>query len=126
LPVPSSYKTHNVATELKDPRSVLSFYKQILSLRHSNSALLDGEYIALNQDDPNVLSYLRGYKDDAILVVLNMSGTQQRVTFDLTAQGYPAAQAKTLLTTRVKSPSDGHLQQVSLEPFEMYIASVSK
>src|SRR5437660_9301381 len=43
LPVPPSYKTHNVATELKDPNSILSFYKQVLALRHTSHALLDGQ-----------------------------------------------------------------------------------
>src|SRR3989454_4996316 len=73
LPVPPSAKTHNVATEKKDPNSVLSFYRQLLALRHQQAALLDGKYIPLNEDDPNVLSYLRQYKDESILVVLKMS-----------------------------------------------------
>ena len=34
LPVPASYKTHNVASELKDPDSVLQFYRRLLTLRH--------------------------------------------------------------------------------------------
>ena len=48
LPVPPSYKTHNVATESKDPDSILNFYKSVLALRHTNHALLDGNYVALN------------------------------------------------------------------------------
>ena len=41
LPVPDNYKTHNVARELKEPDSVLQFYKHVLALRHQNRALLD-------------------------------------------------------------------------------------
>jgi alpha-glucosidase len=126
LPVPATYKTHNVATELKDPHSILSFYKQVLSLRHSNPALLEGEYIALNEDDPNVMSYLRRYKDDAVLVVLNMSGNPQKASFDLSKQGYASASTKTLVSTRAQTPPDGPLQPLNLEPYEVYIASVSK
>jgi alpha-glucosidase len=59
LPVPPGYKTHNVAAESKDPNSVLEFYRKVLALRHTNSVLLEGNYSALNEDDPNVLSYLR-------------------------------------------------------------------
>ena len=124
LPVPDSYKTHNVATELQEPDSVLQFYKHLLALRHQNQALLDGEYIALNNDDPNVLSYLRKYKGQAVLVVLNMSGQAQKASFDLGAQGFPAASAKTLLTTASsEAPTD--LSQLSLEPFGVYIAEIS-
>jgi len=126
LPVPPSYKTHNVASESKDPNSILSFYKKVLAIRHNNPALLDGEYIALNQDDPNVLSYLRHYKDDTVLVVLNMSGAQQKATFDLSAQGLTSANAKSLVSSRAQAPADGPLHQLSLEPYEVYIASLSK
>jgi alpha-glucosidase len=124
LPVPDSFKTHNVSTELKDPNSVLTFYKQVLVLRHQNRALLDGEYIPLNPTDPNVLSYLRKYKDETVLVALNMSGEPQTVSFDLTAQGYPAAKAKSLVTTLSSPPKD--VSQFSLGPFAVYIASISK
>jgi alpha-glucosidase len=56
LPIPVTYKKYNVADELKDPDSILNWYKGLLALRHQDKALLDGEYVALNQDDPNVLS----------------------------------------------------------------------
>ena len=53
------------------------FYKNLLALRHRISALLDGDYVPLNENDPNVLSYLRRYKDEAVLVVLNMSANRR-------------------------------------------------
>ena len=124
LPVPDSYKTHNVASETQQPDSVLQFYKRVLSLRHQNQALLDGEYIPLNQDDPNVLSYLRKYKNQAVLVVLNMSGQVQKSNINLEAQGFAAAKAKTLLSTASSEPSTD-LSQLSLEPFGVYIAEIS-
>jgi alpha-glucosidase len=126
LPVPPSYKTHNAADELKDPNSILQFYKHVLKLRHQNEALLEGDYVALNQDDPNVLSYLRRYKNQAVLVVLNMSGTVQRVSFDLAPQGFASAKASTLLTTLTTPPQPGALSQISMEPFAVYIAELAK
>jgi len=39
--------------------------------------LLEGTYTALNEEDPNVRSYLRSYKGKAELVALNMSATPQ-------------------------------------------------
>src|SRR5262249_39298943 len=97
LPVPDTYKTHNVTDKTKDPNSLLSFYKTVLKLRHMNQALLDGNYIALNENDQNVLSYLRTYKDQAVLVALNMTGTEQTVNFDLSHTGFSSATS--LLTT---------------------------
>jgi glycosidase len=125
LPVPASYKTHNVASELEDPNSVLQFYRHLLALRHHERALLDGDYVPLNQDNPNVLSYLRSYKNETVLVVLNMSATPQQVSFNLSEHGFSAAKATTLLTTSAPAPS-GQLDQVALQPFAVYIARVSQ
>jgi len=121
LPVPASYKTHNVASELAEPASVLQFYKHLLALRHQEHALLYGDYVALNQDNPNVLSYLRRYKNEAVLVVLNMSAATQQVSFNLSEQGFSSAKVTTLLTTSAGAPS-GQLNQVTLDPFAVYIA----
>jgi len=123
LPVPASYKTHNVATESKDPNSILNVYRKLLSLRHSNPALLEGNYTELNQDDPNVLSYLRSYRGEAVLVALNMSATAQKATFNLDSQGFPKAGFKSLLTTG-QAAAQG--QKVSLPPFAVFIAQVTK
>ena len=125
LPVPASYKTHNVAGELENPDSVLQFYRHLLALRRHESALLDGDYVALNQDNPNVLSYLRRYKNEAVLVVLNMSATAQRVSFNLSEQGFSSTKATTLLTTSTQTPGS-QLNQIALEPFAVYIARVSQ
>jgi len=121
LPVPPTYKTHNVADELKDKNSVLEFYKRVLSLRHTSRALLDGSYIALNENDPNVLSYLRIYKDQAVLVALNMSGSTQKVDFELSHHGFSSSKA---LASTPKSSAHG--DAVTLEPFGVFIGELSK
>ncbi len=126
LPVPASYKTHNVATELKEPDSILNFYRRVLALRHQDPALRDGEYIALNENDPNVLSYLRRYKDDSVLVVLNMSASPQKVSFDLQAQGLTTSKATTLLTTGKENRESASLNSISLDPFAVYIGKLEK
>ena len=126
LPVPESYKTHNVADELKDPHSVLNFYKAILAQRHTNPALLDGSYMALNVDDPDIISYLRQYKDHAVLVVINMSMSARSVSFDLSAQGFTAPNTKTLVTDLNSPPKSGKLESLAMEPLSVYIAEISK
>jgi alpha-glucosidase len=126
LPVPLIYKTVNVASELKDPSSILNVYRSLLALRHQNRALLDGDYVALNENDPNVLSYLRRYKNEAVLVVLNMSSQPQQVSFDLAPQGFDGKTARTLLTTMATGSQAGSVSHLSLEPFSVYIGAVSK
>jgi alpha-glucosidase len=125
LPVPGSASTHNVADEMKDPDSVLSFYRTLLELRHSEAALLDGDYVSLNENNPNVLTYLRRYKGEAILVILNMSATVQMVPFDLSEAGFSAPKLEVLLTSfhkRVK----GMFAKMPMEPYSVFIAKVTK
>ncbi|HZC65507.1 MAG TPA: alpha-glucosidase C-terminal domain-containing protein, partial [Candidatus Dormibacteraeota bacterium] len=125
LPVPASAKTHNVETESKDPDSVLNFYRQLLAMRHKEPALLEGDYLALNEDDPNVFSYLRRYKGEAILVVLNMSNSPQNVRFDFAPAGFAAPKLQVLLSNAhapVTSSADG----LALQPFSAFVAKVTQ
>jgi alpha-glucosidase len=121
LPVPPTYKTHNVADESKDQDSVLVFYKKVLKLRRTNQALLDGSYTAINEGDPNVLSYVRIYKDQTVIVALNMSDSPQKLDLDLKRNGFTAA---TSLLTTGKTTAKG--DDVSLEPFGVFIGQLTK
>ena len=121
LPVPSTYLTHNVAAESKEQNSVLEFYKRVLRLRHTNRALIDGSYKAINEADANVLSYLRVYQQQGVVVALNMSNAPQKVSLELNRNGF--ATVKKLLATE-KSAVTG--QEVSLEPFGVFIGELSK
>ena len=121
LPVPPSYETHNVASESKDPNSVLSLYKEVLALRHANAALLDGKYTALNENDANVMSYLRTYKGKAVLVALNMSPSPQKATFNLSSQGLASVSLKPLVSSAATAKGN----DVTLEPYGLMIAEVN-
>jgi alpha-glucosidase len=124
LPVPPTAATHNVGTEEKDPNSILSFYKRVLALRHTDEALLEGDYEAVNETDPNVYSYVRHYKDEAVLVVLNFSSSAHEASFDLSKQGFGEAKAETLVANKA-SATEG-AKKVSLEPYGIYIGKLSK
>ena len=99
----------------------MQFYKRVLQLRHTKPALLDGSYAAINQDDPNVLSYLRVSKDQGMVVALNMSGARQKIKLELTANGF--ASAKGVLATG-KSEANGNV--VSLDPYGVFIGELVK
>jgi alpha-glucosidase len=121
LPVPPTYKTHNVADESRDPNSVLEFYKKVLKLRHTDNALLDGSYVAINENDANVLSYLRVYKDHGVVVALNMSDTPQKVTLDLKGKGFSST-TSLVVTGNTSAQGD----EVSLDPFGVFIGELRK
>jgi alpha-glucosidase len=126
LPVPPSYKTHNAETEMKDPNSILSVYRQLLAMRHKEPALLNGTYTALNEDDPNVLSYLRKEKNEAIVVMLNMSGATQKAKLNLEPQGFASPKLTVLLSTFQQPANAGAAETVDLAPFGALIAKITR
>jgi alpha-glucosidase len=123
LPVDARYATYNVESEKRDPNSILNYYRQLLAMRHTNRALLDGKYVALNENDANVLAYARSYKGHTVLVVLNMSGTAQKVKLNLASKGISAKPAKTLLSS-FGAPGVVDTKEISVEPFGAWIGEV--
>jgi alpha-glucosidase len=123
--VPASAKTHNVKTESKQPDSVLSFYKRVLNLRREEPAFREGKYVGLNESDANVVSYLRQSGDETVLVVVNMSGTKQQPSFDLSKQGLAGAKSK-VLAKNATSAADGELKTITLDPYGVYVAKIVK
>jgi alpha-glucosidase len=112
-----------VETEKKDPNSILNYYQKLLALRHGDKALRDGIYKALNEDSANVLSYMRSYKGETVVVVLNMSGSTQKVQLDLAASGVKGTKAKTLLSS-FEAPAQEDTEAISLEPFGAWIGEI--
>ena len=120
LPVDDRYQSYNVETEKKDPNSILNYYRQLLALRHTNKALADGNYIALDESDPSMLSYARSHDGRNVLVVLNMSGVAQKVSLDLASKGVHAKSAKTLLSS-FTAPTRVDTSQILVEPWGAWI-----
>jgi len=120
LAVPPSAQSHNVASEEKDPHSVLETYRGILALRHHQPALVEGDYFSLNNSDPNVLAYLRRYENEEVLVVLNFSSTNQEAKLEVPAAGYVS-----LLSSGTKLGPDGY-KTILLEPFGFCVARLQK
>jgi glycosidase len=94
-------------------------------LRRDEPAFREGKYIALNESDPNVVSYLRQSGDETILVVVNMSAAKQQPSLDLGKQGLEGAKSK-VLAKNAASAVDGRLKSVTLEPYGVYIARITK
>jgi alpha-glucosidase len=126
LPLPESYRTHNVATEAKVPSSIFVFYKKLLALRRNSPVLLDGDYTALNQEDPNVLMYLRQLHGSSVLIALNLSGAAQTVKIDLSKSGVEAGNARVLLSSPASQRARQDLSKLELGPFGVYIARIGK
>ena len=73
LPVNPDYRTVNVAAQAGDPASLLAFYRKIIWSRKGSAALTRGTIEILRDTPRQVLAYLREYRDERCLVVLNFS-----------------------------------------------------
>ena len=91
LPIPSSYKTINVAVESKDPYSELEWFKRIIALRRTNPALHDGGMTMLNTANPNVLSCVSSTgTGPAVVVAMNFTSEPRTISLDWPGRALPA------------------------------------
>ncbi len=87
LPVGPDHVGHNVAAELRDPKSLLNYYKTLIRLRRENPALRDGALKIVDENNSGVLSFLRQSGTTTVLVALNLSGEPQTVRYSLGGTG---------------------------------------
>jgi alpha-glucosidase len=91
LPVADDYAECNVARQLEDPASLLTFYRKVIWYRKESPALLRGSYRAV--ESPNdTLVYVRENGEQRLLVCLNFSERPCRVAL-------PALAASVVLST---------------------------
>lgn len=69
LAVASNYPTVNVEAELNNPNGIFAYYKQLINLRKTEDALINGTYQGILLDDPKVMAYLRTTETEEILVL---------------------------------------------------------
>lgn len=79
LPLNPDYATRNVAVQRKDPRSMLSLYRELLILRRAEPALVVGRYRPVPAPN-DLLAFLREAAGRRLLVVLNFGGHERTFT----------------------------------------------
>lgn len=97
LPVNPNYKRINVASQIQDPESLLSYYKKLTALRKNpvyKETLVYGDFVPYMEDRHNLMAYYR--KGDKTLLVLgNFQKTPQTVKLpapykEILLNNYPA------------------------------------
>jgi len=73
LKVNPNHTTVNVEAQEKDPQSILSYYKKMITLRKENKTLVYGQYQLVDKDNPKVYAYTRTLDKRQLLVVMNFS-----------------------------------------------------
>ncbi len=73
LGVNENYLKINVEDEMHDPKSILSYYRQLLKLRKEKCALTDGKIKFMYREIPNLFAYTRYIGSEKIVVMNNFS-----------------------------------------------------
>ena len=125
LPVTPNYPTVNVRSESADPRSLLNWYRSLISLRRSNAALRSGRAVMLDTDNKDVLSYVRvAASGEAVFVSLNMTARSQYVSPGLTAAGVRGSRLHTLLSSPAALPDAAANGRIRLPAFSAWVAAL--
>ena len=65
--------TFNVASQNNDPDSLLNHYRDLIHLRNTHPALLNGDWVQVESGSKQVYAFMRRSADEQILVVINAS-----------------------------------------------------
>jgi alpha-glucosidase len=86
LPLASDYERHNVEQQRREPTSMLSLYRRLITLRRSEPALSVGTYTPAVADG-DVLAYIRGAPGKRFLIVLNLGPRPGEFSLEATGPG---------------------------------------
>jgi glycosidase len=84
--------------EQTDKNSLYNFYKSILKLRQSNSALSSGRYKTVTNNNDHVFSFLRDNGKNKVLVAVNLSGEKQKTSLSMPGAIYSPLYGKSGIT----------------------------
>ena len=116
LPIAADFSSVNVLSQSSDPNSMLSLYRRLIELRHTEAALSVGAYREILVT-PEILVFERMYVSRRLLVALNFSAIPQTI---------PCQQnVAVLLSTAPGQRWHDPAARVSLAAYEGVIAEVT-
>ncbi len=77
------YAKTNVAAQQADPQSLYHTIKRMIAARKAHPVLGRGSYEFLETGNKSILAYLRRGRDEAMLIVCNLSGVEQTAVLSL-------------------------------------------
>jgi oligo-1,6-glucosidase len=103
LAVNPSYVDINAAAEIDDPGSVYHYYRRLIDLRHTEPAVVHGDFTMLLPHDERLYAFTRRLGPTELLVIGNFSADTVEAEID-DAGGWASAE---LVLTNTTPPSDG-------------------
>ena len=73
LAINPDHTTVNAAAQVGDPGSVFEHYRRLITLRHTNPVVTDGDFELLLEDHPSIWAFARRTAEAELLVAANFS-----------------------------------------------------
>jgi len=122
LPIGPDHVTRNVASETSNPKSLLNYYRLLIRLRRENAALREGAVTIVDENNPNVLTFLRQKDASTVLVALSCASSSQTMRYQLT--GALAGGSLTTLASSFGAPATASAASLMLPGYGAYIGAV--
>lgn len=74
----NDYKKYNIEDALKDPSSIVNFYKNLIDIRKSDLTLVYGEFIPVAEKRKNIFCYYRELDNSKYYIELNLTENPQK------------------------------------------------
>ena len=115
LPLNPDAQKRNVENQEKDENSILSFYRDLISLRKKHPALGQGRWVPLIAGQNGILAYARIDDNQRVSIVLNFTASKKRISLPEHNCG------SVLFSTHRKINEIFHFQNLWIYPFEVSI-----
>jgi maltose alpha-D-glucosyltransferase/alpha-amylase len=114
---PYGFHHINVASQRRDPNSILNWTERLLRMRKEVPEIGWGEFTLLPTGTPAVLAMRYDWSNNAVLCVHNLSGLPRGVRVAPGAEGLHGGTLVNLLSEDHSSPDADGLHCVMLEPY---------
>lgn len=108
----------NVASEEKNPDSVLNYFRKMVAFRKANPTFVSGSYTLVEAVHPQIFAYIREDEQRKLLVMLNFSSRIAHIRPEAKTEG-----AKVLLYNYNDHPVIG--PTIQLRPYEALILEIT-
>jgi alpha-glucosidase len=124
LPVNPNYKNGiNVRDQQHNPSSLLNYYKHLLQVRKNSAALIEGEYIPLNNTAKDYFAFIRKSNEQTVLVILNFSSKKLELDFSRLKE-IKGRDLQILFSSAERLKTTKPPRGLTISPFEVFIAEV--
>lgn len=124
LPVNPNYaKGINVRDQDHNPASLLNYYKLLLNVRKQTPALIEGDYIPLNETSKEHVAFLRKSDHQTVLVILNYTEKSLELDFSRLEE-IQGKELQILFSSAERLHGSKSPRGLTISPFEVFIAEV--